>query len=61
MRTKHKFIYFHEGYNNETTELDYTSSAITLTDLLSDFEYYLKGCGFTFDGHLDIVEEEDGI
>jgi hypothetical protein len=33
-----------------------TFSAITLETIVSEFEYFLKGSGFVFDGHLDFVE-----
>lgn len=33
------------------------SNEVVLTDLLEDFEDFLRGCGFVFDGHLEIVEE----
>lgn len=30
----------------------------SLQDILSEMECFLKACGFSFDGSLDIVEEE---
>jgi len=30
------------------------SDAITLTEILTEFEQFLKGCGFVFDGELTI-------
>ena len=30
----------------------------SLPDLLQEFEYFLRGCGFHFDGSLEIVEED---
>ncbi len=31
---------------------------LTLSDLISEIEDFIKACGFDFDGHLNIVEEE---
>jgi len=32
----------------------------TLPEILLNFETFLRGCGFNFDGHLDfVVEDED--
>ena len=30
----------------------------TMTEVLENFEDFLRGCGFNFDGHLDFVEDE---
>ena len=38
--------------------LTVTFSKITLEDIVSEFEYFLKGAGFVFDGHLDIVPDD---
>lgn len=35
-----------------------TFSKITLEDIVSEFEYFLKGAGFHFEGHLDIVPDD---
>lgn len=34
------------------------TEAETLSDIVQDFEDFLKGCGFDFKGHLDFVVEE---
>jgi hypothetical protein len=31
--------------------------AETLTDILEQFEMFLRGCGYVFDGQLDIVDD----
>ena len=31
----------------------------TLTDILENFEDFLKGAGFHFEGHVDITNEDD--
>lgn len=40
------------------TNVQIESDSITLPDLLEDFEEFLRGAGFHFDGHLDIVNDE---
>ena len=32
--------------------------AQTLPDIVANFEDFLRGCGFMFDGHLDFVEDD---
>lgn len=29
-----------------------------LSDVIEQFEYFLKACGFHFEGHLDIISDE---
>lgn len=43
--------------NNRGSTVIVKSNEVVLTDLLEDFEDFLRGCGFVFDGHLEIVEE----
>ena len=31
----------------------------TLPEIVLNFETFLRGCGFNFDGHLDFVEDEN--
>lgn len=33
-------------------------NADVLDDIVFEFEQFLRGCGFYFDGHLELVEEE---
>lgn len=43
-----------------TSEVTYKSKAISLEDVIGDFELYLKACGFILEGaHLELVEDED--
>ena len=42
------------GGNRVTLEFD----TVSLSDVLTNFEYFLKGCSFHFDGYLDIVEDD---
>jgi len=39
--------------------LTVTFSQISLENIVSEFEYFLKGAGFVIDGHLDIVPIEE--
>lgn len=32
--------------------------ADSISNIVSEFEMFLKGCGFNFDGRLDLVQEE---
>lgn len=36
-----------------------TFSKETLNDVLEEMEMFLKGCGFVFDGTLDVVTEDE--
>ena len=42
----------------DESTLTVTFSKITLEDIVSEFEYFLKGAGFHFEGHLDIVPDD---
>lgn len=58
---KHQFKYTFNGSNEDvpveiTFEVDGHTS---LSQIIQQFEYYLKACSFHFDGHLDIVDEDD--
>lgn len=57
---KFKFI----KYRNEDNEFDRTKvvhivEAGTLPELLEAFEDFLKGCAFSFEGQLEVVEDEN--
>jgi hypothetical protein len=40
------------------SKLTLTCSAIQLDDIILEFENFLKGSGFYFEGHLDFVQDE---
>lgn len=44
--------------NQPTIKTIVTTDAVSLPDILQSVEDFLRGCGFHFDGHLDIVNEE---
>jgi hypothetical protein len=61
MNAKHQFKY---TYNDtdlvEFSPVDVTFDMpgdVTITQMLWNFECYLKACGFYFDGHLEVVPE----
>jgi hypothetical protein len=55
--SKFKFICeeaeYYSAKSTRTTEF----SAVLLDDVLKEFEMFLKGCGFQFDGNLVIDQE----
>lgn len=61
MNTKHQFKYTYNGGCEEFSPLDVTFDVpgdVTITQMLYNFQCYLKACGFVFDGSLEIVPEE---
>lgn len=48
-----------EDMGQPTTTCVITTDAENLYEILSDFERFLKGSGFCFDGTVDIVEPEE--
>jgi hypothetical protein len=62
MDAKHQFKY---TYNDTTLEefspVDVTfdmPGEVTITQMLWNFQCYLKACGFVFDGRLEVVPED---
>ena len=45
-------------YSKDTTKITMTIDHECLADVISEFEFFLRGCGFFINGHLDIVEDE---
>lgn len=62
MNAKHQFKYtYNEIGLEEFSPVEVTFEMpgdVTINQMLYNFESYLKACGFYFDGHLEIVEEE---
>jgi len=53
-----RYTLIQEFDNNKiTVEFD----AIDLPTVFENFEYFLKGCGFVFEGNIDIVEDNVNI
>jgi hypothetical protein len=51
-----KFEYTSDDARETTVTL--STEALTLPEILGSLEDFLRGCGFVFDGHLEIVEED---
>ena len=45
-------------FSNCDVEFTVSSNSMTYPELLEVFEEFLRGCGYVFDGHVEIVEEE---
>jgi hypothetical protein len=62
MNAKHQFKYTYTDTNlEEISPVEITfdmPGEVTITQMLYNFESYLKACGFVFDGHLEVVLEE---
>lgn len=43
---------------NNQSNVGMQFNAVELQDIVSNFEDFLRGCGFIINGHLDFVEEE---
>ncbi len=46
-------------YSDTQVELTLEKESVTYMELCEVFEDFLKGCGFLFDGHIQVVNEED--
>ena len=57
-----KFMFIKKDTDLDGTETNHTVSMqfedIYLDSVISNFQDFLKGCGFVFSGELQIVEEE---
>jgi hypothetical protein len=57
------FVLKHYDVDYETqkveAEITFESNNVVLSDVLTDLESFLKGCGYVFEGHLDFVTDED--
>lgn len=61
MNAKHQFKYTYSDTElEEFSPVEVTFDMpgdVTITQMLYNFESYLKACGFYFDGHLEIVDD----
>lgn len=48
---------FDSGLTHKTTSVEF--STLDVKEVLREFELFLKGCGFTFDGKIKIEEKSD--
>lgn len=53
------FEHVSEYDNQPRTVTHVRTDAVSLPELIGVFEDFLRGSGFVFDGHLDIVTEEE--
>ena len=62
MKAKHTFKYTyeegHEDFSPVEVTFDIPTGEVTISQMLYNFECYLKACGFVFDGKLEIVSDE---
>lgn len=60
MDAKHQFKYIYKEGCEDFSPIEVTFDIpgdVTISQMLYNFESYLKACGFVFDGHLEIVDE----
>jgi hypothetical protein len=59
MSNKFTFSYEHyDSFGEVAKTYNLTTNEVSLMALIEDFETFLKGSGFVFDGILDIIEPE---
>jgi hypothetical protein len=61
MNAKHQFKYTYNEGCEEFSPVEVTFDMpgdVTIRQMLWNFECYLKSCGFVFDGHLEVVNDE---
>jgi hypothetical protein len=58
MKMTFKCEHFNEDEKESNQKMILTTDKQFLPDILVEFEHFLKGCGFNFDGHVDITEED---
>lgn len=61
MDAKHQFKYTYNEGCEEFSPVEVTFDMpgdVTIRQMLWNFECYLKSCGFVFDGHLEVVNDE---
>lgn len=56
-----KFIHIEDegslGFKGTRDEVTVTTHAVELCNVIEAFERFLKGVGYTFEGHLDFVDD----
>jgi len=43
--------------NHSSSTVTFETNAVFLPEILTEFKHFLKGCGFYFDGELEIVDD----
>lgn len=55
-RSQITFLYRHNSPTGPNSKCSHTTDAQTLGEIVEQFEYFLKGIGYSFEGHtLDFV------
>lgn len=57
-----KYTLIKESRNNKDyygSRVEYQFDAISLSDMLEHYQQFLKGCGYIFEGDLDIVNSNE--
>lgn len=58
--SKYTFKVEHNSYSaGNKSSVELVTDVVGLPELLADFESFLKGAGFSFNGHVEIVEEDN--
>jgi len=55
--TEFTFRYTSKYDNQPERIVEIKTNSLTLDEILKDFEFFLKGCGFAFDGEIDICKD----
>lgn len=55
MHTKYKFV----RVSDDGSKTISVTRAMVLSEVIEEFESFLRGCGFVFDGHIEIVDDEN--
>ena len=53
-------IRFTQEFDDRKIEMEIRGDS-TISEVVEEFEMFLKGAGYQFDGHLDFVDEDEGL
>lgn len=56
---KQKMMFKYTSTYDRDFKLELHTDAVDLSQILEDFESFLKGCGFVFEGHIDILNDNE--
>lgn len=56
---KQKMVFKYTSTYDRDFKLELSTNAEDLSQILEDFESFLKGCGFVFEGHIDIFNDNE--
>lgn len=46
------------SHESNGTKVELETQEVTLPAILEEFENFLRGCGFSFDGNIEVVYDE---